>query len=58
MQIYPKYIFNYLVIGLRGSYRIDMIAPDWAGSSAPFGAASATGWTVEGVIGVQLGIYN
>jgi hypothetical protein len=58
VQIYPKYIFNYLVIGLRGSYRIDMIAPDWAGSSAPFGAASATGWTVEGVIGVQLGIYN
>ena len=58
VQIYPKYIFNYLVIGLRGSYRIDMIAPDWVGSTAPFGAASATGWTVEAVIGVQLGIYN
>jgi hypothetical protein len=60
IQIYPKYIFDYFVIGLRGSYRLDLLGSDWTGQSgvSNLGAASATGWTVEAVIGVQLGIYN
>ncbi len=60
IQVYPKFIFSYLVVGMRASYRVDLLDPAWAGSTgaSSLGPISASGWTLEAVVGVQLGIYR
>jgi hypothetical protein len=60
LSLYPRWVFGYLVIGVRGSYHLDVLDQTWTGTStsATVGAASATGWSIEGAIGIQLGIYR
>ena len=60
LSLFPRFVFGYLVIGARGSYHLDLLDTKWSGeaTSSSVGAASATGWTIEAVIGIQLGIYR
>jgi hypothetical protein len=60
LSLYPRWIFGYVIVGIRGSYHLDLLDQTWTGtaSSASVGAASASGWSIEGVIGIQLGIYR
>ncbi|HEV7229930.1 MAG TPA: hypothetical protein VGO45_01300 [Bacteroidia bacterium] len=60
LTIYPRWVRGYLVIGFRASYKLDLLANTWEGTpiSAQLGTSSATGWTAEAVIGMQLGIYR
>jgi hypothetical protein len=58
-MVEPKWIFGQLVLGLRGSYRLDLLGQNWAGDvgAAQLPPITATGWTAELIIGVQLGAY-
>ena len=60
LTIYPKLILGYLVVGLRASYRYDFLNGSWGTTpiAQSYGVGYATGYTLEGVIGVQLGIYR
>jgi hypothetical protein len=59
LSVMPKFIFGQLVIGARGSYRIDLLHQNWSGDPGAdvIGPATASGWTAEVVIGIQLGTY-
>jgi hypothetical protein len=60
LTLYPRWVKGYVVFGFRASYKLDLLANVWEGtpSSAQLGTSSATGWTAEIVIGMQLGIYR
>jgi hypothetical protein len=60
LTVFPKLILGYVVVGLRAGYHIDVLSGEWTSSkySADYGKSHMTGYTVEAVIGIQLGIYR
>ncbi|MFI5151310.1 MAG: hypothetical protein ACHQRM_16380 [Bacteroidia bacterium] len=58
-MVQPKWIIGQMVIGLRGSYRLDLLNQNWAGDTGAdlIPPVVANGWTAELIIGVQLGAY-
>jgi hypothetical protein len=58
LMVYPRFVLKAISIGLRASYRFDVLSPQWTASQSGVylpGDASATGYSVEAVIGIILG---